>query len=87
MSTTDAPPETPGAPALSMASSRRRLGDSVFSSLSIGSGILIFVTLALVAIFLTTESMPAVMESREAIGDASAFSLLETTLPLIFGTI
>ena len=87
MSTTDAPPETPGAPALSMASSRRRLGDSVFSTLSIGSGILIFVTLALVAIFLTTESMPAVMESREAIGDASAFSLLETTLPLIFGTI
>ncbi|GAA1301665.1 phosphate ABC transporter permease subunit PstC [Brachybacterium tyrofermentans] len=63
------------------------MGDSVFSALSIGSGLLIFVTLALVAVFLTTESMPAVMESKEIIGDASAFSLLETTLPLIFGTI
>ena len=87
MSTTDVTPKTPEATSPSMASSRRRMGDSVFSALSIGSGLLIFVTLALVAVFLTTESMPAVMESKEIIGDASAFSLLETTLPLIFGTI
>ncbi|GAA1489248.1 phosphate ABC transporter permease subunit PstC [Brachybacterium sacelli] len=70
-----------------MRSSRRRIGDSVFSYLSIGSGLLIFVTLALVAVFLTSESMPAVMESREAIGDGAAFSLVETTLPLVFGTV
>ncbi|MBP2382995.1 phosphate ABC transporter permease subunit PstC [Brachybacterium sacelli] len=87
MSTTDAAPETPDAPPASMRSSRRRIGDSVFSYLSIGSGLLIFVTLALVAVFLTSESMPAVMESREAIGDGAAFSLVETTLPLVFGTV
>ncbi|WP_304502276.1 phosphate ABC transporter permease subunit PstC [Brachybacterium sp. FME24] len=87
MSTTDVMPETPETPPPSMSSSRRRVGDAVFSYLSIGSGLLIFVTLALVAIFLTTESLPAVRESREFIGESSAFSLLETTLPLIFGTV
>nr|WP_209895826.1 phosphate ABC transporter permease subunit PstC [Brachybacterium fresconis] len=70
-----------------MRTSGRRLGDSVFSALSIGSGLLIFVTLALVAIFLTSESIPAMKESREILGDSATFSLVETTLPLIFGTI
>ena len=87
MSTTDVAPETPDAPPTSMRTSGRRLGDSVFSALSIGSGLLIFVTLALVAIFLTSESIPAMKESREILGDSATFSLVETTLPLIFGTI
>lgn len=87
MSTTEVTPDTREGSSVSLQSSRRRLGDSVFSALSVGSGLLIFVTLALVAIFLTTESMPAVMQSREATGSASDFSLLETTLPLVFGTV
>ncbi|APX34768.1 phosphate ABC transporter permease subunit PstC [Brachybacterium sp. P6-10-X1] len=70
-----------------MRTSGRRLGDSVFSVLSIGSGLLIFVTLALVAVFLTSESVPAMRESREILGDGAKFSLVETTLPLIFGTV
>ena len=69
-----------------MSSGGRRAGDSVFSVLSIGSGLLIFVTLAAVAIFLTTESIPAITASREFSGTAE-FSLVEYTLPLVFGTV
>ncbi|MEE1650909.1 phosphate ABC transporter permease subunit PstC [Brachybacterium sp. J144] len=93
MSSTDAAPETPQAPAASssMKRSGRRLGDSVFSILSIGSGVLIFVTLALVAIFLTSESMPAIRRSKE-LGflfgsEDRSFELLAGVGPFVYGTI
>jgi len=69
-----------------MSSDRRRYGDTVFSVLSVGSGLLIFLTLAAVAIFLTTESMPAVIASQEFSGTAD-FSLVDYALPLVFGTV
>ena len=86
MSTTDVESESLTAPPSSMRTSGRRIGDSIFSYLSIGSGILIFLTLAAVAVFLTTEAMPAVIASQEFSGTAE-FSLIETALPLIFGTV
>ncbi|ASK65347.1 phosphate ABC transporter permease subunit PstC [Brachybacterium avium] len=85
MSTADLETESPTSPAASMASSGRRLGDSVFSWLSVGSGLLIFLTLAAVAVFLTTESLPAILASREFSGTAD-FSLVQYALPLVFGT-
>ena len=69
-----------------MSTSGRRLGDSVFSYLSIGSDLLIFLTLAAVAVFLSTESLPAIIASQEFAGTAD-FSLIEYTLPLVFGTV
>jgi phosphate transport system permease protein len=69
-----------------MSSGSRRLGDSLFSALSVGSGLLIFVTLGLVALFLTTESIPAVVASQEFSGTAE-FSLVDVALPLVFGTV
>jgi phosphate transport system permease protein len=69
-----------------MSSGGRRMGDSVFSVLSVGSGLLIFVTLAAVAVFLTTESIPAVVASQEFSGTAE-FSLVDYAAPLVFGTV
>jgi phosphate transport system permease protein len=86
MSTADTAPEKERSAPDTMSSGGRRVGDSVFSVLSIGSGLLIFVTLAAVAIFLTTESIPAVTASQEFSGSAD-FSLVEYTLPLVFGTV
>ncbi|HEX7352981.1 phosphate ABC transporter permease subunit PstC [Brachybacterium sp.] len=86
MSTTDVEPDSSPATPASMRSSSKRFGDSLFSALSVGSGLLIFLTLAAVAVFLTTESMPAIIASQEFAGTAE-FSLLEYVPPLIFGTI
>ena len=86
MSTADTTPEKTRSSPGSMSSGGRRMGDSVFSVLSIGSGLLIFVTLAAVAIFLTTESIPAVVASQEFSGTAE-FSLIEYAAPLVFGTV
>ncbi|EWS80271.1 hypothetical protein BF93_04495 [Brachybacterium phenoliresistens] len=74
------PPET-------KARTAKRPGDLIFSGLSIGSGLLIFLTLLLVAVFLTIRSLPAIQSSREVTGDADAVSLLEYTAPLVFGTV
>src|SRR5699024_10581907 len=80
MSSTDLEPEAATRPTGSMRASGRRFGDSLFSTLSIGSGLLIFLTLAAVAVFLTTESVPAVVASREFSGTAEC-SLVEDGLP------
>src|SRR5699024_5474801 len=86
MSTTDTAPDPTRERSPSMRRSGRRVGDSVFGTLSIGAGVLIFVTLALVAIFLTSESMPAILASQELSGTAD-FSLIDYTLPLTFGPV
>ncbi len=86
MSTADIEPDAASAPPTSMKSGGRRFGDALFNALSVGSGLLIFVTLAAVAIFLTLESLPAIVASREFSGSAD-FSLIEYSLPLVFGTV
>lgn len=88
--TTPSPPDPAGPDLRDEPSSRKtkkRPGDMIFSGLSVGSGLLIFLTLALVAIFLTIRSMPAITTSREVTGDPEAFSLVEFTAPLVFGTV
>ena len=86
MSTADIEPDAASAPPGSMKSGGRRFGDALFNALSVGSGLLIFVTLAAVAIFLTLESLPAILASQEFSGSAD-FSLIEYSLPLVFGTV
>ena len=86
MSTADIEPDAASARPASMKSGGRRFGDSLFNALSVGSGLLIFVTLAAVAIFLTLESLPAILASQEFSGSAD-FSLIEYSLPLVFGTV
>ena len=86
MSTADIEPDAASAPPASMKSGGRRFGDALFNALSVGSGLLIFVTLAAVAIFLTLESLPAILASQEFSGSAD-FSLIEYSLPLVFGTV
>jgi len=86
MSTADIEPDAASASPASMKSGGRRFGDALFNALSVGSGLLIFVTLAAVAIFLTLESLPAILASQEFSGSAD-FSLIEYSLPLVFGTV
>lgn len=86
-------PEPAGSPTPGRAGSAgrrgtaRRPGDMIFTGLSVGSGLLIFVTLALVAIFLTVRSIPAIRDSRELGGGADAISLWSFAAPLVFGTV
>lgn len=62
-----------------------RLGDRIFSGISLAAGSLILVTLAAVALFLITEAWPAFT------ADASDFrggtSFVSYVMPLLFGTI
>jgi phosphate transport system permease protein len=64
---------------------KARLGDRVFAGLSTGSGVLILVVLAGVALFLVSESIPALTaDASELPGGRSFASYLG---PLVFGTI
>src|SRR5690606_35869103 len=84
---TSSPQKQADPPAAPKARTAKRPGDLIFSGLSIGSGLLIFLTLALVAVFLTIRSVPAIQASREVTGDPEAISLVEFTGPLVFGTV
>lgn len=65
---------------------KQRLGDVIFSRASLISGSTILVILALVAIFLVAQSIPAlVVDSEEFIG--SPPSLWDYVWPLVFGTL
>jgi len=65
---------------------KQRLGDVIFSRASLISGATILVILALVAIFLVAQSIPAlVVDSEEFIG--SPPSLWDYVWPLVFGTL
>ncbi|WP_152352239.1 phosphate ABC transporter permease subunit PstC [Brachybacterium subflavum] len=80
-------PEPGGSAAVAGRRSKRRPGDVIFTGLSVGSGLLIFVTLALVAIFLTVRSIPAIRDSKELGGGPDAISLWSFAAPLVFGTV
>ncbi|SLM92751.1 phosphate ABC transporter permease subunit PstC [Brachybacterium nesterenkovii] len=86
MSTIDAS-NKPAARKTVASGSGRRAGDTIFSALSVGSGLIIFLALAAVAVFLSLQSREAIEGSRELTGSADAVSLLEYTGPLIFGTV
>jgi phosphate transport system permease protein len=78
VSVTAATPEAPRR-------ARQRLGDRVFSNLTRAAGLLILVALAGVAIFLTTEGLPAFGAPADKLGGAS--NLLTYVAPLAFGTV
>jgi hypothetical protein len=78
--TAEPPPPPPRRPPAS-----KRLGDRVFSGLSTGAGVLILVVLAAVALFLVTESIPALTADGEELPGGEGF--LRYLAPLLFGTI
>jgi len=63
----------------------QRLGDRVFSGLSTGSGVLILVVLAGVALFLVSESLPLIGADPEELPGGNG--LLRYLGPLVFGTL
>ena len=63
----------------------RRPGDIVFGSLSLGSGLLILIILALVAVFLVWQGMPALTANAEEISGGEGF--FSYVWPLVFGTV
>ncbi len=62
-----------------------RTGDRIFSGLSVGSGTLILLILAGVAIFLLGEAWPAITASASELPDEK--SLVAYVAPLVFGTL
>ena len=78
------PQLTPEAPKR-RGSSPQQLGDRVFSALSTGSGLLILVVLAGVALFLVTQSIPALTADPSELPGGRSF--LEYLTPLVFGTL
>jgi len=77
--TTTSPTESPRQGAV------RRLGDRVFSGTCRGSGILILLILAGVAVFLVVQAVPAVTADPQAIDGGRG--LLGYVAPLLFGTV
>jgi phosphate transport system permease protein len=81
--TPEVPP--PGEPAVPRSAAPRRLGDRIFSAVSTGAGIVILLTLAGVALFLVTQSLPVLgADAADIPGDAGFLSYLA---PLLFGTV
>ncbi len=81
--TPEVPP--PGQPARPASKPPRRLGDRLFAGVSTGAGIVILVTLAGVALFLVTQSLPVFTADPEALPGGEGF--LPYLAPLLFGTI
>ena len=75
----------PGQPAKPRATEPRRLGDRVFSGLSTAAGVTILVTLAGVAVFLVTESIPVFTAEPGELPGGEGF--LTYLAPLLFGTV
>lgn len=80
------PQDLPKKPA-SFKSSGARPGDAIFSTLSVGSGLLIFVTLAAIFIFLLVQSWPAIEQWNEIPMQSGTTNLLSFVGPLVFGTV
>ncbi len=85
--TTGLRPEVPAPDesAIVQAKPPRRLGDRVFSGLSTSAGVAILVVLAAVAIFLVTQSIPALTADPAELPGGAGF--LPYLAPLIFGTL
>ncbi|HJE52127.1 MAG TPA: phosphate ABC transporter permease subunit PstC [Tessaracoccus flavescens] len=89
MSQAQTPPITDDPPSVghSLQRSSKRFGDSLFSSLSTGSGIAILVILAAVATFLVGLSLPALLADPETFQFARGKSFWEFVAPYAFGTL
>lgn len=68
-----------------------RLGNRIFEVLTYGSGAIIFLVLAAVALFLFRDSLPALTSSKEELAEDVSFmrgrSFASYVWPLIFGTL
>ena len=88
--TVTAPPTTtptaePPPPPRPSAKAPTRIGDRVFAGLSTGAGVLILLVLALVALFLVIQSIPALTADGNDLPGGKGF--LSYLAPLLFGTI
>jgi phosphate transport system permease protein len=68
-----------------MSKPRQRVGDRIFFNTTRLAGLLILVALAGVAIFLTTEGLPALSAPSDKLGGAA--NLFAYVAPLVFGTL
>ncbi|MFV0453247.1 MAG: phosphate ABC transporter permease subunit PstC [Propioniciclava sp.] len=66
---------------------RPRIGDRVFGGLSTGSGILILVVLAAVALFLLAQAVPALTSSPDDLTESGYGPFWSWVLPFAFGTV
>lgn len=64
-----------------------RPGDTIFSALSVGSGMIIFLTLAAIFIFLLVQSWPAIQQWDEIPMQRGTTNLFSYVGPLVFGTV
>lgn len=81
------PPNKPTEKPTSFKKAGARPGDSIFSVLSIGSGLLIFVTLAAIFIFLLVQSMPVIEKWNAIPMQSGTTNLFAYVGPLVFGTV
>ncbi|CCH90433.1 high-affinity phosphate transport protein (ABC superfamily, membrane) [Modestobacter italicus] len=85
MTTTSAPPSSPPQRRDSTPKAKGRLGDRLFAGASTGSGILILLVLAGVAVFLISKSLPALTADTADLPNEEG--LASYIWPLIFGTL
>lgn len=71
-------------PEQSLINSKGHAGDKIFKGLSVGSGLTILAILALVALFLILQSLPAFAPGYTETGHANTWVYV---LPLLFGTV
>ena len=81
--TTVTPPETHND--LTQGGAAGRAGDKIFSGLTLAAGILIFVVLAVVSLYLVLESLPAMTAAPDQISSNQSF--WSYVAPLIVGTL
>lgn len=66
---------------------RPRIGDKVFTGLSTGSGLLIFVILAAVAVFLLAQAAPALTSTPDTLREQGYGEFWSWVVPIAFGTV
>lgn len=71
----------------SLIPAKPRVGDTVFSGLSTGSGILILAILALVAAFLLVQALPALTTAPDVLAKQGYGEFWSWVLPFAFGTV
>ena len=72
---------------LSLVPAKPRIGDKVFTGLSTGAGILIFVILAAVAMFLLAQAFPALVASPATLPAQGYGPFWSWVAPFAFGTV
>lgn len=84
---TEGPPvEDVSATEAGLASNTREVGDKVFKGFSVGSGVMIFVILGLVALFLILQAIPAFTAAPDELPYGNS-GFWPYVLPFVFGTL